>query len=255
MGLFHLARRKLATFAATVRACDNWPQITLAKLNLGGANTELKFRNGLRLQPVPPLRATWGEIFEPAIADLYGIRASKPDLIVDVGANMGAFSCFAAHAHPGALVHAFEPSPAHADMLEANVAVNRLPNVILHRDAVTKDGRDVVFSTIGAGGSSGIFLQGDGPSTHLKSVSLDCIDFSNARSLFIKLDCEGAEGEIIGWICTNLGRLPPQITLACEYHHWCPIPLDQALDMLRAHGFQAERRTLFDEPYVFAGRG
>ena len=165
------------------------------------------------------------------------------------------FSCFAAHGHPGALVHAFEPSTPHADLLEENIAINHLHNVILHRQAVTKDGRDVVFSQFGAGGASGIILHGDGPSTHLQSVSLGCLDFTPARFPFIKLDCEGAEGEIIEWICANLSRLPSHIMLACEYHHWCPIPLDQLLELLRAHGFKADHRTLFDESYIFAARG
>ncbi len=95
---------------------------------------------------MPPLKEAWGEIFEPAIADLYGIRACQPDLIIDVGANIGAFTCLAAYLHPDAQVHAFEPSPPHADRLADNVALNRLANVVLHRKAVTKDGRTMVFS-------------------------------------------------------------------------------------------------------------
>jgi FkbM family methyltransferase len=201
-----------------------------------------------------PLKETWGEIFEPAIADLYGIRTCAPDLIIDVGANIGAFSCLAAHVHPAAQVHAFEPSGPHADLLAENVALNRLNNVVLHRKAVTKDGRAVIFSKFGTGGASGIVLQGDGPSIRLESTSLDCVDFAPARFLFLKLDCEGAEGEIIEWICANLASLPANINVACEYHHWCPTSLEELLRLLRAHGFEAEPRTLFDESYLFASR-
>jgi len=254
MALLHLARRKLATFVATVRACENWPAITLAKLSLGAPNTPLMFRSGLRLQPLPPLKKTWGEIFEPAIADLYGIRRCTPDLIIDVGANIGAFSCFAATTHSGAEIHSFEPSTAQADQFEQNVALNRLTNVFLHRKAVTKDGREVVFSVRGSGGASGFVFQEGGELIRLQSVSLDVVDYSRAGSVFLKLDCEGAEGEIIEWLCSNLSLLPPQITLACEHHHWCPVPLEELLHQLREHGFEAEKQTLFDEVYVFASR-
>ena len=254
MNFLHLAHRKFSAFAATVRACANWPAIVRAKLDSSCRITALQFRNGLQLQPMAPLKKTWGEVFEPAIADVYGILDCSPDLIVDVGANIGAFSCLAAYAHSRAQVHAFEPSSPHADLLEQNVALNRLANVTLHRKAVTKDGREVVFSQLGAGGASGIILQGDGPSIRLESVSLDCIDFTPARFLFIKLDCEGAEGEIIEWICANLSHLPPRIEVACEYHHWCPIPQEQLIALLRDHEFQAEPRTLFDESYLFATR-
>lgn len=252
---FHLLGRKLKTFSLTVAKCSNWFSLALAKSGLNDAVETLRFRDGLQLKAIKPLRHTWGQIFEPAIADVYGTRAATPDLIVDVGANIGAFACLAARTHPKATVHAFEPSPLQADRLEENAALNQLENIVLHREAVTKDGRDVVFAHLGAGGSSGIFLHEGGRTTEMKSVSLDCVDFSQSRSLFLKLDCEGAEGEIIEWLCANLPRLPPQIRFACEHHHWCPIPLDQALGMLRSHGFEAEHRTLFDEQYVFAGRG
>lgn len=251
----HLVRRKLATFAATVRAWENWPTVARARLSAAVPIDALHFRTGLKLRPMPPLTETWGEIFEPAIADLYGIRAAKPDLVIDVGANIGAFSCLAAHSHPKAQVYAFEPSAPHADLLAENVALNRLDNIVLHRKAVTRDGREVIFSQFGAGGASGIVLQGDGPSTRLQSVTLDCVDFASAASLFLKLDCEGAEGEIIEWICDQLARLPARTMIACEYHHWCPISLDGLLQTLRAHGFEAKPRVLFDESYLFATRG
>ncbi len=252
MNSFHLARRKLATFSATIRACSNWPAVARARLDATAKLDALRFRNGLQLQPMQPLQRTWGEIFEPAIADVYGIRDRAHDLIIDVGANIGAFACLAGHLHTRAQVHAFEPSKNHADLLENNVARNRLTNVILYRVPVTKDGREVIFSELGDGGASGIILHENGKAVPMQSLSLDCVNFSGAGSVFIKLDCEGAEGEIIEWVCTNLAKLPARILLACEYHHWCPIPSTRLLTMLRDHGFQAEPRTLFDEAYLFA---
>ncbi len=242
------------TFAATIRACSNWPAVARARLASSVRIQSLNFRSGLRLQPMAPLARTWGEIFEPAIADVYGIRKSHPDVIIDVGANIGAFSCLAAITHRQAVVYAFEPSSQHADLLAANLALNRLTNVIVHRAPVTKDGRSVVFSELGAGGASGIILHDEGRAIPMESVSLDCVDFGKKSSAFFKLDCEGAEGEIIEWICANLSKLPPRIELASEYHHWCPIPLDRLLEMLRSHGFQAEHRTPHDESYIFASR-
>ncbi len=254
MTLLHLAERKLKTFLTTVRACSNWPSVARARLNPSAPNVILKFRNGLLLRPMPPLQKTWGEIFEPALADVYGIRDSQPDMVVDVGANVGAFACLAARTHPQAVVHAFEPSPEHADLFEKNVALNQLTNVTLHRAAVTKDGREVIFSQLGAGGASGIILHEGGSSMTLQSVSLAGLDFLTAQTLFVKLDCEGAEGEIIEWLCAHLSELPKKIVLACEYHHWCPLSLDRLLETLRNHGFAAEHRTPFDESYLFAHR-
>lgn len=212
----------------------------------------LRLRGGLVIKPMPPLRQTWGEIFEPLIADVYGIRDCEPDVIVDVGANVGAFTCFAAHLHPRAIVEAFEPSLAHSNLLEENAKLNDLHNVVLHRHAVTKDGRDVTFSQLGMGGASGLFFHEDGISTKIKSTTLDCVNFSGRRCVFFKLDCEGAEGEIIEWICSNLAKLPIRIVIACEYHHWCPISREEILRTLKRGKFAAQTKTLFDESYVFA---
>src|SRR5262249_11846787 len=161
-------------------------------------------------------------IFEPAIADLYGIRGQETDIIVDVGANIGGFSCFAAYSHPNAQVHSFEPSTPHAEQFLRNVELNGLTNVILHRQAVTIAGRPIKFQVHGRGEASGIFLQSD-HEIELTSVSLSVIDFSACRRLFMKLDCEGAEGELLEWICNNRARLPSSVYIACEYHLWTPI--------------------------------
>jgi FkbM family methyltransferase len=251
--LFHILLRKATTLRLTIARCSNWPAIVRAKLGISKGPEVVYFRDGFRLEIIRPLKSTWGEIFEPAIADLYEITRHAPDLVIDVGANIGAFACRAAFLHRKAIIHAFEPFAAHAAILRKNIALNRLENVIIHDYPVTKDGREVVFSRIGSGGSSGIFLQDNRDSAvPLKSITLDRINFANFGSSFIKLDCEGAEGEIIEWICSNLSKLPKNITIACEYHPWCPVPLAQSLAKLKAHGFAAEQKSPFDESYIFA---
>jgi FkbM family methyltransferase len=248
----HTLLRKLRTFRKIISRCSNWPTVCLAKVGLGRGPKVLRLRDGLQLELMPPLKATWGEIFEPAIADLYGIRQAQPDLIVDVGGNIGAFSCFAARTHPAAVVHAFEPSSEHSRIFETNIALNGLENVVLHREAVTKDGREVIFSARGTGGASGIFRHDEGTQTKLQSTTLGAVSFENSRTLFVKLDCEGAEGEIIEWICRNRAHLPVSVHIAAEMHHWCPVPLGEIIQNLKFHGFEVRQETLFDEAYLFA---
>ncbi len=253
--LLHIFRRKATTLGLTIRICSNWPSITLAKLGLSSGPEIIRFRDGFRLKILRPLKSTWGEIFEPAIADVYQIARQAPELIIDVGANIGAFACRSAFLHSNATIHAFEPSAEHGAMLRKNIGVNGLSNVIVHDYPVTKDGREVIFSRIGAGGSSGIFLKDNSDSAiPLKSVSLDGIDFAAFESCFFKLDCEGAEGELIEWICSNLSKLPKYIVLVCEYHPWCPVPIDESLAKLKASGFSAEQKDPFDECYIFASK-
>ncbi len=250
----HVLRRKLRTFSTIVGRCSNWPEVAAGRLGLIKSPVSIRLRDGLQIASLRPLRTTFGEIFEPAIADLYGIRGEDADLVIDVGANIGAFTCLAARCLPAATVHAFEPSAPHVEQCVQNVELNRLKNVVIHRTAVTCDGREVCFQVNGDGGSSGLFFPGDREIV-MPSVSLDSVDFSGSRRAFVKLDCEGAEGEIVNWICQNQSRLPASLKLACEWHPWCPVPMAEAVETLGLHEFRVSTPLLFDEQYLFASRG
>ena len=112
---------------------------------------------------------------------------------------------------------------------------------------------DVVFTRQGAGGSSGIILHDGGDSIPLKSVSLDCIDVSGVASLFVKLDCEGAEGRLSNGFVSIWPRcrLLSQ-SLARVHHHWCPTLSLKLSSNLKHSILWWSTKILFDESYVYA---
>src|SRR5689334_1575092 len=65
MSPLHLVKRKLKTFGLTALSCSNWLPISSAKIGVGIGPNVIRFRNGSCLKILPPLRSTWGEIFEP----------------------------------------------------------------------------------------------------------------------------------------------------------------------------------------------
>ena len=89
----------------------------------------VRFRSGLVLD-MSDVKETWGEFSEAAVMDVYGVRAASCEVIFDVGGNRGAFACFAAQVHPGAVVHTFEPQQEMAAELRSNVERNHLKNVV-----------------------------------------------------------------------------------------------------------------------------
>ena len=247
-----LIGRKLLTLATTVRRCRNWPALVWARLTGRGGPRRVVLRGGLVLELPGPVSEHWGQFFEPAVADVYEVGAARPDVIVDVGGNIGAFSCHAAWRHPQARVHAFEPQDIEGAAFQASVENNGVRNVVLHRQLVTRDGRAVEFAVNAENrGASGIFHE-PGRGTLMPSVTLDVVPLAGAKSLFVKLDCEGAEGELIAWLCEQRGRLPARVQLACEYHPWCPVPLAESSERLRRSGFTVTSVTKFGESYLFA---
>lgn len=245
--------RKLTTLALTVWRCRSWPAVVAVRLGLRRHVDEIRLRNGMRLRPKAPLRTTWGEVFGAAIADIYHIRGAAPGLIVDVGANVGAFACLAGAVHPTADLVCYEPLPEHVHLLRHNLGANGVRARVVERP-VTRDGRPVDLWVTGFTGSAGMFGQSGGTPIAMASVTLDDIDFARYPSVFFKLDCEGAEGEIVTWIAEHEARLPARVEIAAEYHHWCPVSADDLLAMLRRAGFAARMTTEFEETYLRAER-
>lgn len=140
--------------------------------------------------------------------DVYGIeniRFSDNDVVIDIGAHVGLFAIYLAKRQPGITIHAFEPIPDSYESLLENIARNNTPNIIPHNLAVTGDGRDfrmLVNFLDNSGGATG----------HLDNMSLNghwhyVVQSTTLEDIFIqnridccrllKIDCEGAEYEIL----------------------------------------------------------
>ena len=246
--------RKFKTLSYIITRCTNWPELLAMRIGITLRPNAIHLRNGLTLFVPQPMLRSWGELFEPAIADIYGIRNGKWDVIIDVGSNIGGFSALAAFYHPKARIVAFEPNPEMEPYFNKNMEINNLLNIELVCSPLTGDGREVVFSTQENAGSSGLFLEGGQNPIKMKSETLDIVDFTDTRSVFFKLDCEGAEAEIINWISRNVPKLPARIKIACEYHPWCPVLIESTESILNHIGFICSRVVLFGESYLFAER-
>jgi FkbM family methyltransferase len=80
--------------------------------------------NGLEVayQSKAELLQFYEDIFEKRVYTRHGITLRGGDCVFDVGANIGLFTVFVAHGHPGARVFAFEPAPPLFAILSANAA-------------------------------------------------------------------------------------------------------------------------------------
>lgn len=243
--------RKIATAFSVFRRCRNWPELLASRLGYEPKSCSVSFRDGWQLKVSGSVSNSWGQFFEAAIADVYGIRDAAPDLIVDVGANIGSFACLAARLHPKAQVYAFEPQRRVAVVLQRNLQLNRIRNVELITSPVTRDARNVEFWSHTADGASGIYLPAQNASSVLSSVTLGCVPFRQHKKAFIKLDCEGAESEIVEWLVEQQTGLSDELTLACEYHQWAPRSLANTATLLTNAGWEVSTRQRFGEQYLF----
>lgn len=180
----------------------------------------LTLRNGLKLKTEGSVKITndiFLEIFQ-SNSYLKFIR-TPPNTLVDVGGHFGFFSSQIALKYPKCRILAFEPAPLTFNVLKQNISLNNLENVELFNIAVGSQEGVISFFESDQHECSSLFELKKGtkkidvPITTLENIindkALDVIDI-------LKLDCEGAEFDIIQNSIATLSRSVKCVI--CEYH-------------------------------------
>lgn len=166
-----------------------------------------------------------------------GFEIEAGDRVVDCGANVGAFAVWAAKA--GGKVDAYEPHPETFDWLRRNtagLAVSCVRAAVVAAPPAEGTVHLEVASAVDtqhAVGSSG----GGGASIEVPAVSL--VDAIGEGCDFLKIDCEGAEFELL--LDTPGEALRRARRVACEVHAWRGDP-DEVERRLGELGYAVRRR-------------
>jgi FkbM family methyltransferase len=187
----------------------------------------------------------FGETWYAKDYDLPHIPVKKDDVVLDLGANQGFFTCYAAL--KGARVFAFEPCKESFDTLLANVERNGFSHLVTSRPWAigAADGCVELRCTDGIGGGMNTtspafaaFAKGLGVRV-LKTESVQCCtlaavlkEFALEKIRLCKIDCEGSEFEILSSLDQEL--LQRIEAFVVEYHP--AYPLEDLLKMVLAWG-------------------
>jgi FkbM family methyltransferase len=175
--------------------------------------------------------------------------------VVDVGAHVGLFTLWCAARYPAARIVAVEPSPRAAAYLRKNVGRNRLDRVTVVEAACGGSSRRALLYRRGPEMTSTLY--GDAPTaTEVEVLTLDELFRRHAieRCDLLKLDCEGAEYEILlGASAATLERVDG---IVMECHRSAAHSLEDLLRRLRDGGFDARAEAAPDgvHHYVTAQR-
>lgn len=181
-----------------VFSIKNW---LLFCLNYGGLSNKKDniyyFRNGMKL-------ATEERIDTSTIAVVF-IKKNYGDIpnnsiIVDIGANIGAFSIYATFMSKNSVVYSYEPMVENYELFVKNIKMNNLEKVIhpYNLGIFSKKERKKLFlnDTLSHSMVANV--------CNKKYVEVDCIalkDIFESNSIkyidLLKIDCEGAEFEIL----------------------------------------------------------
>ncbi len=213
-----------------MRTFTNWPLYLAAKWGCVRRPVLLmQTRSGLQFELPWELRHAFKDIFlyhTYVHPDILARLPEKP-VVVDIGGNVGFFSLFAFHLRPRARCFTFEPLGGNFAQLRKNRERNPQADWRLFHGAVAgADGTARLYSPSGHSLATNAFLQsldgkkagGPGACEEVKARTLATV-FAEEKIQhcdWLKVDCEGAEYEI-------LLRAPPALfdrisTITLETH-------------------------------------
>jgi FkbM family methyltransferase len=175
--------------------------------------------------------ATFWQIF---CREIYQVRPSDR-LIVDAGANIGAFTLYALRNSALASVIAIEPAPDSCDRVRAMLRAHGMESrCTLHEAAL---GASLGETTIQL--DAGSQFRRSGVAGHrVPMVTLDSLVPPDTILDLLKIDIEGAEYEVFKSASRELLRRVRRIVM--EYHPVAPV--EEAIGPLVSSGFRVARR-------------
>jgi FkbM family methyltransferase len=199
-----------------------------------------------------------GIINEIWVARIYtpiGDEIREGDTVLDIGAHIGAFSVLAATRARDVTVYSYEPFPDNFNLLKENIGLNQLENV-----------KPFPLAVAGSGGKRKLFIMGQDSHSHsllaettihivVDSITLPEIFGGNniETCSFLKLDCEGAEYEILFNTPEEYFNRIKRIFL--EYHPYMEeehsYSSDKLVTFLKDRGFEIKSVKSLNDGYGY----
>ena len=189
-----------------IKNIANWWLHFTIKLGLTRLDPILfRTRNAIVVEVPRRLLHEFKEIF---MEECYtkGLPLTVPEFptILDIGANAGFFSLFAASRFPDAAIFAYEPIPVNFRQLERNVSLNKRARIACFQKAVFGFSGEISlrFDPNDLYTTAASVLPRSGHQTGMIQVPCttlqDIFDENNiAQCDLLKIDCEGSEFEVL----------------------------------------------------------
>lgn len=229
---------------AVVRLVKNWPVFLLNYSGITNKGATYKLRNGLIIKTDDGVSTSTIELI--FINKDYGDPPPPNSVVIDIGASIGIYTLYASQSL-GTIVYAYDPLPKNFNLLKENIRTNDLEDrVFCFPFAVSgKEEKRKLYlgdaSELNSFFSDSIFT----PSSNKQPIiEVPCISLKQILDKYIqcdllKIDCEGAEFEILYNLPERYFSRIKNIRL--EYHNHLNNPKNTGtalIEFLKNRGFK-----------------
>ena len=192
---------KLRILLKSIEIFRNWYLYPLVYFNLTNKPFVIfETKNGLKMKirtkstDLMALTNVW--LIQEYFQKKNGIK--NDGTILDIGAHIGLFCLYASQYNKSGKIFCFEPIKENHKLLLENIELNSIKNIIPFNLAVSSESEKIKMYLSNDQAGHSIFLKNSKP-VKVDSISLKKIFDDNKidKSSFVKLDCEGAEYDII----------------------------------------------------------
>lgn len=175
------------------------------------------------------------------------------DIIVDIGANIGSFSIWAARQATQGMVYAFEPDEHNFALLQTNARRNHCPNIKVFHQAVSDQDGSISFYQQSKENNVNHTMFPDGFATKVDVPSITLESFLRSTGIstihLLKIDAEGAEYPIL--LSTPASVFKKIEKIYVEYHDYIDHGhrVETLVKFLQKHGYDVERSGSFFNIY------
>jgi FkbM family methyltransferase len=223
-------------------------------LSKNGVMTITDRRTGITVRAAVKSSHMFGETWHTRDYDIPSCPLRPGDNVIDIGANQGFFTCYAAL--KGANVDAYEPFAESFERLRENIAQNGFTSRVKATQAavssLTGKARFWCSGYHGGGTNTMIATHMEAiPGSDKKEIEIDTVSINSVLSAIpgsirlCKMDCEGAEYDIVRHLAD-----PSKIDSFAIEHHPHAYPLRELVDVLlgwKTHqvNFSSERNMIY----------
>jgi len=148
-----------------------------------------------------------------------GFDIKSDDTVIDIGAHIGRFCIYAAFKAKTGRVYAFEPDARNYARLSENIKLNGFNNIRAYEKVVNGTGKPQLLYLSTDSSENSLYAEPQSlPAKEIDGITLPQIFSGNdiKRCNFLKLDCEGAEYDILFSLPAEYFSKIDKIAL--EYH-------------------------------------